>query len=319
MKKIEHETWTEYGWEVGDLVRLKKDEPSRLRWLDPAKAGEFGVVTDIRDGYFVGVSLHGFSRPEDSIGGGVRISRFDLVPWEREPRDEPALRERVLELVKVLAWQTQAKPRQAEAGRVCLRGRQVSLMGGDRSFYVNKAVLADALPYLGDGRGSPDRLDAMRFDVNAAGHALLDAAGSRRTVGLAGGGGLFELAWDRTGKFRVKDLLTDREHEIGGAEGLRLLEENRRQVGLITDGRMPDIVREAIPYPRALRGQRDMGVVETSPDAVELRRGDDVSAIEGGAAKLLRRACKRVRDLSRWIDAHPEIIPGPADSPAPSI
>ncbi len=315
MKSTQHETCTEYHWEQGDMVRLKTGR-NEGRW-DEVKAGEFGRVLKGRDTYFVDVSMHGFSRGPDSIGAFCSVSSYDLEPWVRAPEDEAAIAANVEHLVGRLAWRTDARGRVDAEGRVSVEGRSVGGVGPDSPIPTNMLVLADALRYLGDGTGSVDRIEAVDWTVNEAGNALLDAAGRRATVGLAGGGTAFRMEWDRRGRFLCKDICTEREHVFEGAEARRLLAANRREVGWIHDGRMPMIMRDSLDYPRTLRNGGGAVVVELDAGSVEVRRGEEAFHAEGEEAKLVRRACQRVSRMDRWLDARPGLL-SPAHA-APSI
>lgn len=316
MKSTQHETWTEYDWEPGDLVRLKTGR-NEGRW-DEVRAGEFGRVLKGDDSYFVDVSLHGLSRGPDSIAALCRISRYDLEPWVRAPEDEAAIAANVEKLVADLAWRTGASGKADAEGRVRIEGRAVMSVGPDSYVTTNTVVLGDALRYLGDGAGSVDRIGGVDWTVNEAGHALLDAAGRRATTVLAGGGNAFEMEWDRRGRFLAKDRCTGRELAFEGVEAMRLLDANRREVGWLHDGRMPAIMREALGYPRTLRNGGDGGVtvIESDADTVEVRHAGEVFRAEGEEAKLVRRACQRVTHLGKWLDARPELLSPAAAAPA---
>lgn len=320
MKSTDHGTWTEYTWEKGDLVRLRKPG-SRIMHSFDLPAGEFGLVVDDRDGYHVGISLHGYSRGIDSVAAHATMSRYDLEPWVREPRDEPAILRNVVETLRRLAWTTNARTGQVSGGRIEIVGDGINAMRGRSGFRIALAVLETALPYLGDGTGRADDPHGIDWTPNAAAHDLLDHEGCHASISLPGGGNAFDLAYDRRGVFTIRDLGTGLAGSFEGDDALRLLEANRTEVGILHDGRMPEIARRHLAYPRSLRNEpwNGLAVVEIDEVAVEVRRGGEtVGRADGAEAHEIRRACRRISDLPAWFDRHPDLL-GSASSSAPSF
>lgn len=310
MKSTDHGTWTEYEWEKGDLVRLAKPGSPILHGFD-MPAGEFGVVVDDRDRYLVGISLHGYSRGFDSSAARATMSRFELEPWIREPRDEPAILRNVVETLRRLSWMTNARTGTVSRGRIEIVGDGIISMLGRSGFDINSIVLETALPYLGDGQGGADEPLGIVWKPNAAAHDLLDREGCRASISLPGGGSAFDLAYDRRGVFTIRDLGTGLAGSFEGDDALRLLEANRAEVGIIHNGRMPEIARRHLAYPRSLRNEpwNGLAVVETDEVAVEVRRGGEtIGRADGAEAREIRRACRRIADLPAWFDRHPALL-----------
>ncbi len=317
MRSTEHETWTEYHWEKGDLVRLRRATSGH--GVFQAKAGAWGVVGDDRDGYWLKLDLNGYSERHDGYGNGGSASRFDLIPWVREPADDEAIRRNVADALKTLS-----RP----CGKVVARrdGRGVNLtvpttgIMSSASITVTNPCLPDLLPHVGSGGASPDDLPDIDWRLNAIGHAFLDDLGWSGTESLAGGGNAFKLSRERRGAFVIEDLGTGIVHRITNPLADRLHRANARQVGMLHDGDMPDIARRSIPYPRTLRRDPATGlaVVETDKTGIEIRFRDRAPlGLDGPDATRTRSACRRIMDISKWILIRHEEEPVEDASPRP--
>lgn len=302
MRSIAHDTWTEYHWDKGDMVRLKTAKGVEGKW-DHVPAGAFGRVVG-GDDYMMEISLHGYSNVEDSIKGFVRASRFDLVPWERSPEDEEAIQRNARSVVRQLAWMEVATVTRSAPDRVSFEGYSLNGVGVREGIRTNDLVLSAVRPHLVgiDPASAPQ----PRWLLNEEAHALLDSMDEPRELRLAGGGNRFELHWNRRGAFKIKDLGTDLTHVFEGEKARELVEANRREVRWLHDNDMPRIAREALPYPRSLRIERTkdetLAVVELDESDLEIRRGDEAVTYSGEDAKAIRQACKRIKDLGKWLD-----------------
>lgn len=302
MRSIAHETWTEYHWEKGDMVRLKKDKGAEGKW-DHVPAGAFGRVVGTDD-YMVEVSLHGYWGAEDSIRGFVRASQFDLVPWERSPEDEEAIQHNALYVIRQLSWMEVTSVLRSAPDRVAFEGYSLNGAGVRVGVRTNDLVLSAVRPYLVEI--DPDASPQPRWLLNDKAHALLDSLDELAVRRLAGGGACFELHWSRRGVFSIKDLGTGETRAFEGEKAQELIEANRREVRWLHDNGMARIAREAIPYPRSLRIDRSndetLVVVELDETDLEIRRGADTATFTGEAAAAIRRACGPIKNLGRWLD-----------------
>lgn len=310
MKAIQHPTWTQYEWENGDLVRLKKPNGGLGSW-DHKEAGEFGQITDARSQHYIEISHHGYTKTSDSIAGYSRAYHSDLVPWVQEPHDEAHLEARAIEVLKSLAWlDVIESTHHPKAGTTTIVGHGLNSMTGTRSIPVRDPVLPYLLPYLGSGEIVERPID---WRVNEAGHALLDSLDERLETSLAGGGNFYKLAWNRRGTFTIEDKGTDTVQTFEGEKAHALLVANRTNVGMLHDGKMPIIAREALDYPRTLR-MGNLKVVELDEIEVEIHHPDGVAVFEGKHAKEIRRACVRVNDLLKWFDSKIETLEAKSES-----
>lgn len=310
MKAIQHPTWTQYEWENGDLVRLKKPNGGLGSW-DHKEAGEFGRVTDARSQHYLEVSHHGYTKSSDSIAGYSRVSSYDLLPWLQEPRDEEALKARAIEVLNAIAWMDVIESSyHQETGTTTIVGHGLNSMTGTRSVPIRAPALPYLLPYLGSGR-VVDR--PTEWHLNEAGHALLDSLDVRHETSLAGGGGVYDFAWNRRGTFTIKDKGTDTVQTFKGEKAYNLLVANRTNVRMLHDGKMRDVAREALDYPRTLR-MGNLKVIELDETEVEVRHPDGDAVFEGNHAKEIRRACGRVNDLLKWFDSKIDVLEAKSES-----
>lgn len=308
MRSVAHETWTEYHWDKGDMVRLKKDKGREGEW-NHVPAGAFGRVVG-GDDYMMEISLHGYSNVEDSIKGFVRASRFDLIPWERSPEDEEAIERNARSVIQQLAWTEVVTVNRSAPDRVSFEGYAMNGAGVRQGIRTNDLVLSAVRPYLVEidptVKGQPHWL------LNEKAHEFLDSMDEPRERKLAGGGNRFEFHWDRRGAFTIKDLGTGLTHLFEGDKAYALVEANRREVRWLHDNKMPEIAREAIPYPRSLRIERSknegLAVVELDERDLEIRRGDETATFTGDDAKAIRQACGRIQNLGKWLDRNADRI-----------
>lgn len=310
VKVTEHETWTHYEFEVGDLVRLKRDERGLGSW-DHKEAGEFGRVVDAGSQHYLGISHHGFTKASDSIAGRSNVSSYQLVPWVMEPGDEVHLKARAIEALKALAWiDVTAVKHDERTDWFELAGHGLSLMHGTRAAMIRGAALPYLMPYLGTGEVA-DR--PTEWKLNESGQALLDSMGIPHEMELAGGGNSFKLTWGRRGTFSIHDKGTGSVQTFQGEKARDLMAANRDNVRTLHDGRMPEIARLALDYPRTLR-MGNLKVVELDPVEVEVTHPEGTAVFEGAHAKDIRRACSRVKDLRKWFDARIEILEAKSES-----
>lgn len=310
MKVIQHETWSKYEWENGDLVRLTKPESGLGSW-DRKEAGEFGRVTDARSQHYIQISHHGYTKGSDSIAGFSRAFSSNLVPWVQEPRDEAHLKARAIEVLNALAWlDVIGSTHHPETGTTTVVGHGLNAMTGTRSIPVKDPALPYLLPYLASGE-VVER--PKEWWLNEAGHALLDSLGVRHETSLAGGGNVYEFAWNRRGVFTIKDKGTGTTQTFEGEKAYRLLVANRTNVRMMHDGKMPDIAREMLDYPRTLR-MGNLKVVELDEAEVEVHHPDGNAVFEGQHAKEIRRACGRVNDLLKWFDSKIDVLEAKSES-----
>lgn len=318
MRSIAHETWTEYHWDKGDMVRLKTSKGREGRW-DHVPAGAFGRVVG-GDDYMMEISLHGYSNAEDSISGFVRVSRFDLLPWERSAEDEEAIQRNVRAVIGQLAWMELSGIERSAPDRVSFDGYGLNGVGVRQSVRTNDLVLSALRPYLVDIvlGASPQ----PRWLLNEKAHALLDSMDVPAEHGLAGGGNCFKLHWGRRGSFRIVDLGTGMSHVFEGDKARELVQANRREVRWLHDNKMPQIAREALPYPRSLRiepgRQESLVVVELDEGEVEIRQDGGSRTFSGEEAKAIRQACRRVNDLGKWLERNAERLQA-VDVAAPAL
>lgn len=303
MKIVQHDTWTEYQWERGDLVRLKRPEVSAYRGYG-ARAGDWGIVTSCRDSYYVEVSCHGYSRTMDSICGFANASKFDLQPWVRTPEDESAIERNIVDTLYRIAWLHGKIVTDHDHHSLSLHGRSIS--GGYHSrLCIRRLLLPELSRYILGASAEIDPL-SWSWTINEAGHTLLDQHQLQTTIGLPGGGNAFRLKFDRRGIVTVRDAGTAVEHEFTGAHAARLIDTRMVEVGVLTDGKFPLAIRKALPYPRSFRYDPHIGlaIIEVAPDEFAVHHlGRSIGTVTTHAAAL-RRGCRKIVDLLSWIGRH---------------
>lgn len=304
MRIIEFPRRTETLWEPGDLVRLSREEihTKRSRGFE----GEWGEVAAI-EGQLVRVNLQGYSRPSDGPWSQAKMLRGDLVQWQREPRDEPAIRANVVRALADLSWMGDPRMEPGERGHCVVRGWGIGNRHPryyDARTAVTPVVLADLLPLLGSGQGSVTELDQVQWSVNEAGHRLLDAHGHPLDQEIGGGGASFDYFYARRGHVTVRDLGTGLAHVFEGDAAQHLLRASRGPTGYAIDA----MVRPMLPYPRTLRRHPDtkLAVIEMDEERVQLRVDRQGTVHAGDAAMRIRRAIGhgQVVHLEQWLRKH---------------
>lgn len=296
-------------WRPGDLVRIVDADSARARH-SPALAGQWGVVVEHESDFSVWIDRAGYSLPLWAPGG-ASVFASSLVPWKREPADETALRDNLLAVLKDLAFNRIDDIVRDEDGGLAISS--VSIPNGyllrGATIHANKVLAAELAPYL----------DVDRLKESAG--RLLDENGFPRSRTLPGGGNNFRVSYCRDGQVAVQDLGTGTVHGFIGEAAEKIVEARLAEVGWNTDGRFPALLRSMLPFPRTLRRDPISGLVvlEMSANHLEVRRpGEDAVTFRDEHAGSLARACRRVGDLSSWIEER--LASSPAEThPTPGL